>query len=204
VFGAHSQNIKRLSPHKLNDFFNQPNLRNLVDSLRESVKNLGGFSPEALKVAATTGDELLKRHILSALSDGPKTGFQIIEAIAADSEHKAKPAANKVYPMLEMMVDTGLAKVETKKDRKVFGITAEGTEFLTAQTPIEETSEQSSGFNWDAPKWVDLNGTLAKAGKRVARVSLEVAQHGTKEQQAEAAKVLDEARRKLHNILASE
>ena len=28
--------------------------------------------------------------------------------------------------------------------------------------------------------------------------------YGTKEQQAEAAKALDEARRKLHNILASE
>jgi len=188
----------------MNDYFNQTNLRNLVDSIRESVRNFGGFSPEAVKVAAATGDELLKRHILTVLGDGPKTGFQIIEAVAKLSEHKSKPAANKVYPLLELMTDTGLVKVENKKDRKVFSITAEGTEFLDAQAPIEETGEQTSGFNWDTPKWVDLNGTLAKAGKRVASVSLEVAQHGTKEQQAEAAKVLDEARRKLHNILASE
>ena len=197
-------NQPETEPNKLNEYFNQTNLRNLVDSIRESVKNFGGFSPEAVKVAAATGDELLKRHILTVLGDGPKTGFQIIEAVAKLSEHKVKPAANKVYPLLELMTDTGLVKVENKKDRKVFSITAEGTEFLDAQAPIEETGEQTSGFNWDTPKWVDLNGTLAKAGKRVASVSLEVAQHGTKEQQAEAAKVLDEARRKLHNILASE
>jgi hypothetical protein len=35
-------------------------------------------------------------------------------------------------------------------------------------------------------------------------VAVEVAKHGTKSQQAEAAQVLDEARRKLHAILAAE
>ena len=126
------------------------------------------------------------------------TVAEVINALIADGIVPREEA--------ERLVADGVVTpaLTAKRQRHAPSITAEGTEFLTAQAPVEETSEQTTGFNWDAPKWVDLNGTLAKAGKRVASVSLEVAQHGTKEQQAEAAKALDEARRKLHNILASE
>ncbi len=69
--------------------------------------------------------------------------------------------------------------------------------------PIKDATTENRSA-WSAPTWVDVNGEVAKAGKRLANVALEVAQTGTKAQQAEAAKVIDEARRKLHAILAAE
>jgi DNA-binding PadR family transcriptional regulator len=179
-------------------------LRALVENLRESISSLGGFSPEQVRVAASMGEDRLQAEILKTLEAGAKTGHEIVQAIAEASKVGFKPKAANVYPLLEKLIDTGLVSASMKKDRRVFSLTVAGKEAAAqAELPIEDAVSENR-LPWSAPTWVDLNGELAKASKHLANVAFEVAQTGTKAQQAEAAKVIDESRRKLHAILAAE
>ena len=188
----------------MNNSWSNVDLRALVENLRESISSLGGFSPEQVRVAASMGEDRLQAEILKALEVGAKTGHEIVQSITETSKTGFKPKAANVYPLLEKLIDTGLVSASMKKDRRVFTLTAAGKEAAEqAELPIED-DKASNRPMWSAPTWVDVNGELAKSSKRLAAVALEVAQTGTKAQQTEAAKVIDEARRKLHAILAAE
>lgn len=150
------------------------------------------------------GEERLQAEILRALETGGKTGHQIVQAITETSKTGFQPKAANVYPLLEKLIDTGLVSASMKKDRRVFALTAEGKEAAKqAELPIEEATTENRSA-WSTPTWVDVNGELAKASKHLAAVAFQVAQTGSKPQQTDAAKVIDEARRKLHAILAAE
>ena len=188
----------------MNNSWSNVDLRALVENLRESISSLGGFSPEQVRVAASMGEDRLQAEILKALEVGAKTGHEIVQSITETSKTGFKPKAANVYPLLEKLIDTGLVSASMKKDRRVFTLTAAGKEAAEqAELPIED-DKASNRPMWSAPTWVDVNGELAKASKHLATVALEVAQTGTKAQQVEAAKVIDEARRELHAILAAE
>lgn len=188
----------------MNNSWSNIDLRALVENLRESVSTLGGFNPEQARVAASMGEDRLQAEIIKALEGGAKTGHEIVQSIAEASKAGFKPKAANVYPLLEKLIDTGLVSASMKKDRRIFTLTAAGKEAAKkTEVPVEDATTANRS-TWSAPTWVDLNGELAKASKRLAAVALEVAQTGTKAQQAEAAQVIDEARRKLHAILAAE
>ncbi len=188
----------------MNNSWPNIDLRALVENLRESISSLGGFSPEQVRVAASMGEDRLQAEILKALEGGAKTGHEILQTIAETSRTEYKPKAAALYPLLEKLIDTGMVTASIKKDRRVFGLTEAGKAASAANELPTDESQSEGGTTWSGPKWVDLKGELPNAGKRLANVAVEVAKHGTKSQQAEAAQVLDEARRKLHAILAAE
>lgn len=175
-------------------------LRAMAQSLRENVSRLGGFGPQQVRDAAMS-DTLLRRSILLALADGPKTGHQVIVAIKEESKFGLAPSAGSVYPLLENLVDTQLASTSVKKDRKVYTITQMGAdELASGPTDPESATEQDSA--WPLPKWVDLQGAVPRASARLAAVTLDVAKNGTRAQQQEAAAIIDEARRQMHALLS--
>ena len=188
----------------MNNSWSNIDLKALVENLRESISSLGGFSPEQVRVAASMGEDRLQAEILRALETGTKTGHEIVQAITESSNTGFKPKAANVYPLLEKLIDTGFVSSSLKKDRRVFTLTEAGKEAVkSAEVPLEDATTENR-FAWSTPTWVDVNGELAKASKHLATVALEVAQTGTKAQQSEAAKVIDQARRQLHAILAAE
>ena len=150
------------------------------------------------------GEDALKAEILIALKSGAKTGHEILTTISESTQTSAKPKAATLYPLLEQMADLGMVSSSMKKDRKVFALTAAGLEAAQAATPLTSEESDDTSKVWGAPNWVDLRGELAVASKRLATVALEVAQHGSKEQQTKAAEAIDQARRLLHEILAAE
>jgi DNA-binding PadR family transcriptional regulator len=178
-------------------------LKNLVTTLSENLKQFGGFSPQQVREAGLLNEDYLRQAILRTLAGGPKTGKQIIEHIEGDSRTGFKPKPGAIYPLLENMIDEGLVSAAFKKDRKNFSITDHGRAALT-EAPVTAESGEAGGVTWGLPKWVDLRGVVPVAASRLAKVSLEVSQYGDKKQQEAAAKAIDEARRKIHEILASD
>lgn len=170
----------------------------MAKALRENIKSFGGFSPEDVRRSGLLNEEGLRFQILAALKAGPKTGHEIVAALA---ELSAKPTAGSVYPLLESLLDEGLVSVAVKKDRKVYSITEAGSELLSNTPEPEDTLPESHESTW-TPKWVDVRGVVPVAAARLAKVSLEVSQYGTKEQQEQAAEAIDEARRRIHEILS--
>jgi DNA-binding PadR family transcriptional regulator len=170
----------------------------MANSLRENIKTFGGFSPETVRRSGLLNEEGLRLHILASLQEGSKTGHEIVEALAALN---FKPTAGAVYPLLESLLDEGLISVAVKKDRKVYSITNAGKKLASSSPAPEEILEEGQETSW-APKWVDVRGVVPVAAGRLAKVSLEVSQYGTKEQQEQAAEAIDEARRRIHEILS--
>jgi DNA-binding PadR family transcriptional regulator len=177
-------------------------LKAMAETLRTSIRQFGGFSPEQVRASGIMGEAALKRHILLSLADGPKTGHEILEWVKESGKSKLKPAAASLYPMLENMADVGLVTIEIKKDRKTYSLTKLGKEEFAASAEEETAADESGSIPWSAPTWIDLKGDLPKSGQRLAKVAVEVVRTGSKDQQDRASKVLDEARRELHEILA--
>lgn len=177
------------------------NLRSVISQLGESVRTNGGFSPEKLRQAAKQNPEQLRGEVLLTLSSGPKNGQEVINAIA---EVSVRPEASQIYPLLENLVDLGLATMKPKNDRKVYALTKAGKEAAASVQANPKTSAVSESAAWGIPSWVDLNGELPKSLLNLSRVAFEISKSGSKEQQSEAAKVIDEARRKIHLILSVE
>jgi DNA-binding PadR family transcriptional regulator len=170
----------------------------MAKSLRENIKNFGGFSPETVRRSGLLNEEGLRLHILAALQEGSKTGHEIVETL---SESNFKPTAGAVYPLLESLMDEGLISVTVKKDRKVYSLTAAGKDLASSNPAPAQPLEDGEETSW-APKWVDVRGVVPVAAGRLAKVSLEVSQYGTREQQEQAAEAIDDARRRIHEILS--
>lgn len=173
-------------------------LNAMAKSLRENIKSFGGFSPEAVRRSGLMTEEGLRYHALASLQVGSKTGHELVEALA---QLNLKPTAASIYPLLESLLDEGLVSVAVKKDRKVYSITDEGQATLSSIPTPEESSDDLGDETW-APKWVDVRGVVPVAAARLAKVSLEVSKYGTKEQQELTAEAIDEARRRIHEILS--
>lgn len=177
-------------------------LRALAQSLKENVSKLGGFSPQQVREAAMS-DSTLRMAILRALADGTKTGHQVILALKDESKFGLAPSAGSVYPLLENLVDTGLASAAMEKDRRVYSLTQLGTDELSNGSKLGDSTSGSES-PWSLPKWVDLQGVVPRASARLAAVTMDVAKNGTREQQQEAAAIIDEARRQMHALLSQD
>lgn len=180
-------------------------IRALAESLMGSVRRQGGFSPSEVRNSTLLSEEARRANILQSLDDGPKTGHEIIKRIESQTAFGINVSPSSIYPQLENLADMGLLKVEVVKDRKTFTLTKTGRAALKDQNssiPKNDGEPDDDSPMWLGPKWVDLRGGLANSSKRLAKVALEVSQYGTKEQQESAAIAIDEARKKIHEILA--
>lgn len=175
-------------------------LKDLIDGLMASVCETGGFSPNELRQNFAHGDDKIRSAVLASLAEGPKTGYEIIRAIADKSQSGQRPATSMIYPLLEALSDEGLVKVAIKKDRKIYDLSPEGRATLEGLPAHEDADELN--LDWPTPKWVDLKGEVPIASSRLAKVAIEVSKFGSKEQQQAAAAAIDEARKKIHAILA--
>lgn len=144
----------------------------------------------------------VRAAVLALLAEQPMHGYQIIGEIAERSGGAWKPSPGSVYPTLQLLADEGLVEASEQNGRKTYSLTDEG----------RAAAESASGpAPWETPGgWRGHGGRhsathasgLPKAGIDLAQAAASVARAGTAEQQAEAAAVLEEARRKLYSILA--
>lgn len=144
----------------------------------------------------------VRTAVLSLLAEKPMHGYQIINEIAERSGGTWKPSAGSVYPTLQLLADEGLIEAEEQNGRKTYSLTEAG------RAVADESSETP------AP-WVSSNGkdgqrdnarfhALPKAGVDLAAAAAQVGRSGSAEQVQQTIEVLDEARRRLHTILAQD
>lgn len=203
AFGSLQATPTRSSEPTLKNNWIDLDVRAMAQSLRESVMNFGGFSPEQVRKSGRMTEDDLKIEILRTLETAAKTGFEILSSLEAANANAAKPTAAQTYPLLENMVDTKLISAEMKKDRKVFSLAKAGKALLV-ENPACDAGQLPEEKMQSAPNWIDFRGDVAKASARLGNVVLDVSKNGSKEQQQKAAAALDEARRRIHEILASD
>ena len=170
-----------------------PDFRAAIESVIDAFRQVGDSAAEALKPASVLSEEGLRSAVLVALTDGGKTGHEVTSFIEQSNGWGIRPTAAKVYPILERLLDESLVTLTVTKGRKVYSLTDDGVAAAAAETaPSTEPKAVFTG-----PR-----GELTEASRRLAKVAFDVSLHGSPEQQVAAAEAIDEARRKLHEILS--
>ena len=95
----------------------------------------GGGGMRTARVLASGDLQLL---ILLLLSEKPRHGYEIIKAIEEHSSGVYTPSPGMVYPALTFLEETGYATAAADGTKKLFSITAEGTEHLTKNRSAAE------------------------------------------------------------------
>ena len=184
-------------------------IRSAVESIRDAVmsSDFGRFASNLTKGESHAD---LRASILTAVTDEPKNGHQIMQAIGEASNGEWMPAASHVYPLLAQLTDEGLLSAKVKGERTTYTLTDAGREALASATEDDSPTSASQGStakmmrDWKMPKWDDANAAVPKAGAKLAQAAAQVAQSGSRDQKERAAALLDETRRKLYAILAED
>ena len=150
---------------------------------------------------ASRGD--VRATILALLTEGPRTGYQIMSDIEERSRGSWRPSPGAVYPALQLLADEGLIAGEEAGGRRTFSLTDAGREYI-ANNP-----EMSRGA-WDAMADAGAEsgpGDLPRLFGEAARLGAAIAQTahaGSPEQIRRAERLLKQTRRTLYEFLADE
>ena len=150
---------------------------------------------------ASRGD--VRATILALLTEGPRTGYQIMSDIEERSRGAWRPSPGAVYPALQLLADEGLIIGDESGGRRTFSLTDAGREY------VESNPEMARGA-WEAMAGSDTEGGLGDLPRlfgEAARLGAAIAQTahaGTPDQIRRAERLLKQTRRTLYEFLADE
>lgn len=136
--------------------------------------------------------------ILTLLGERPMHGYEIITELEARSDGRWRPSPGAVYPTLDKLEARGVLSVTELEGKRQFALTDKGREVLA-------TMRDAQGDDTDAP-WEQRTGGRGDMRRLVSELTgqiRQVARFGTAEQRAAATTVLDDAKRRLYEILAT-
>ena len=146
---------------------------------------------------ASRGD--VRAAILALLREGPRNGYQIMSEIEERSGGAWRPSPGAVYPALQQLADEGLIAGEESAGRRTFSLTDAGRQH------VEENPDRACAA-WEAMA-PDEPGEVPGLFVQAARLGgsiVQLAHAGTPGQVHAAEQLLEETRRKMYQILASD
>src|SRR3954447_16381634 len=141
----------------------------------------------------------VRAAILDVLAVEAMNGYQIIQQIAERSGGAWKPSPGSVYPTVQQLEDEGLVEGQESEGRRLLQLTEEGRRYVEEHP--DELARTWQSFD-DEPEQTDRPGDLKPVIGQVMGAVWQVVVSGTKQQQAEAAEILADTRRRLYGLLA--
>ena len=138
----------------------------------------------------------VRAAILDVLAVQPMNGYQIIQQIADRSGGAWKPSPGSVYPTLQQLEDEALVEGAEVEGRRVLRLTEAGRDYV-AEHP-EEMAATWRAFDSGLEESHELKPVIGQVMAAVWQIVMS----GNRQQQAEAAEILADARRKLYGLLA--
>ena len=133
--------------------------------------------------------------LLSALTDGPAHGYELIQRLEDRTGGRWKPSPGSVYPTLQMMEEGGLVTGSQQDEKRVYAITPAGQhaldERLADGPPPWMNAESAQG-----------HGALRQAVGQLMMAAKQVGAAGNAQHIDTATTIVNEARRKLYQLLA--
>jgi DNA-binding PadR family transcriptional regulator len=141
----------------------------------------------------------VRAAILDILATGPMNGYQVIQQIADRTDGVWKPSPGSVYPTIQQLEDEGLVEGATSEGRRLVQLTESGRAYVAEH--LEEMAETWRPFD-EPGETTDGSPDLKPVIGQVMGAVWQVITSGTRQQQAEAAEILSETRRRLYTLLA--
>lgn len=140
----------------------------------------------------------VRAAILDVLATEPMNGYQIIQQIAERSGGAWKPSPGSVYPTVQQLEDEGLVEGSEGAGKRLLQLSDDGRAYV--ETHPEELAATWRPFD-QATEEEGVGDLKPVIGQMMGAV-WQVVVSGTKQQQAEAAEILVDTRRKLYGLLA--
>jgi DNA-binding PadR family transcriptional regulator len=135
--------------------------------------------------------------LLMALGDGPAHGYELIQRLEERTSGRWRPSPGSVYPTLQMLEEQGFVRSEQRDDKRVFEITEAG------QAELVERTADAGGPPW---MLVGENATahsaLRHSAGQLMMAAKQVGMAGDAALIEQATAIVNEARRKLYQLLA--
>lgn len=139
----------------------------------------------------------VRSALLLLISERPRHGYELMQAIGERSRGAWQPSPGSVYPALQQLQDEGLVRVEADEARRgVAHLTPAGEQY------VEEFSSELSQV-WESSRGNDI-ASLREAVQGVSMAARQVGQVGTPEHVVAAVAALNAAQRALYAVLAAE
>ncbi len=139
----------------------------------------------------------VRAAILALLHERPMHGYEMIQELDSRTGGVWRPSPGSVYPTLQLLADEGLITSTETGGRRQFSLTEAGA------APAAEAAA--------SPPWREFSEETVNSGQDtreaifgVMNAVRQIAFTGDPEQWQRAVEVLNETKRKLYGILASE
>ena len=150
----------------------------------------------------------VKRAILTVLSDGAKSGTEVITTISAASAGAWSPADSDVYPVLQDLTDASYLNFDVIDGKKTYLITDAGRSWLAENPEVGHSSDSSStagGSTGSFRDWsnhkIKAKADLAKASVQLGQAVAAVASNGSVDKLQRAQTVVEDASKAVFAIL---
>jgi DNA-binding PadR family transcriptional regulator len=140
----------------------------------------------------------VRAAILDVLAVEAMNGYQIIQQIAERSGGAWKPSPGSVYPTVQQLEDEGLVEGHESEGRRLLQLTDAGRRY------VEEHPDELAATwkTFDEAGAEEETSDIKPVIGQVMGAVWQVMVSGTRQQQAEAAEILADTRRKLYGLLA--
>jgi DNA-binding PadR family transcriptional regulator len=165
--------------------------RGSPDDLRQGFRRM--FGQRAFgRGAIRRGD--IRPLILAALSSKPMHGYEVIQALEAQSGGRWRPSAGSVYPTLQQLQDEGMVTSTEIDGRRTYTLTDAGRAAAEANPAPDPWSDDEPDDTRDLPR----------TGMQLMGAVMQVHRIGSAQARSEAARILADARRQMYRLLADD
>jgi len=136
----------------------------------------------------------VKFIVLELLAEGPKHGYEIINAI--EERRNIRPSAGSIYPTLQMLEDGGFVTSQEVDGKRVYTITDSGKQLLE-----QRETDEDAGDNRD--EVIDGRHRLRESAVKLGAAVLSA--RGSSDATIDSVReVVDRARKEIYGILAAD
>lgn len=141
--------------------------------------------------------------LLSLLGEGPSHGYELMTKLEARCGGMYQASAGTIYPTLQQLEDQGMAQPSAVESKKVYALTAAGSDELTRHgSEVEEIWRRASTWSeWSGagqPNAAEIFGPAMRLLKTALKVSAK--SHGDPEVLQRVRAALERAHREIEQI----
>ena len=141
----------------------------------------------------------IRTALLAALGEGPGHGYDVMQTLEDKTGGAWRPSPGSVYPTLQLLEDEGMVKSTERDGKRIYEITDAG------RTEVARRIEEAGGTPWDlAGRGGGGGNDLRGAVQQLQLAAKLISVSGEPTQVERAAVIVNDARKKLYQLLAED
>ncbi len=141
----------------------------------------------------------IRTALLAVLAEGPGHGYDLMQTLEEKTGGAWRPSPGSVYPTLQLLEDEGLVRSVERDGKRTFEITDAG------RTEVERRVDDAGGLPWEVAGRTGGRGTeLRDAVGMLHLAAKQVTMTGDPRQAQRAVEIVNDARKKLYQLLAAD